>query len=538
VLFSLVYLLIGCVKNNTMKNKILLGTILLFQIGNGYSQNFQYLNYNNVKARVTTDGIFFNDKSAGSADYQVPSNQNNSLIYTSTFWFGGLDSDQDLHLSAQKYGTNQDLFSGPIATDYTTTDYNDKYFEKIWTIQATDINTHLQNYNSLNYVVPSEIENWPAHGNIANGEGSNLAPFVDVNHNGIYDPINGDYPNIRGDIAMYLIFNDGAGIHTESGGEALEMEFHFMFYAYATNDYINNTTFINLKVINRSSNVYTNFKVGQFTDGDLGNYTDDYFGCDSVKNMIYTYNGDGDDDGGFGIAPPAIGFKMLNKSMDIAGYFHSDSLGTQNDPDVSTDYWGYMNAEWKSSGIPFTEGGTGYGGTVNTNYLMSSNPNDINGWSEQTELSPPGDRRMFMTSEGTNMLPNDELCYDYAVIYARGNSNLNSVDSLYQIADQIQNFYNDQTSNTCESVVLSTSKVKGYSQIKLFPNPSDGLFNLEGLTVDSEVYLYTMDGKLLKVIGYNSESNFQFDISGFKSGTYLLKIVNKEVVILKKISIK
>jgi len=520
-----------------MKIKLLLSLVLLSQLSDLFSQNFDYFNFNNVKTRVTTNGVFFNDKLNGQADYNVPGNQNVSSIFSSSFWFGGLDGFNNLHLSAQKYGTNQDLFSGPIASDYTSSDYIDNFSEKIWTIQQSDINTHLENYNTLNYVVPSEIAAWPAHGNTSNGEGSNLAPFIDVNHNGIYDPEFGDYPNIRGDLAKYLIFNDGAGAHTESGGEALGMEFHFMFYVFATNDVMNNTMFINLKVINRSPITYTNFKVGQFTDGDLGDYADDYFGCDSLKNMIYTYNGD-DNDSGFGVAPPAIGFKMLSNSMDVAGYFSGGGTGSQSDPSAASDYWGYMNAEWKSSGIHFTEGGSGIGGTTNTNYLISSNPNDINGWSEQTEMNPPGDRRMFMASDGITILPNDEVCYDYAIVYARGNSNLNSVDSLYQVADQVQGFYDAQPFYTCESVVLNLNKEINETSIKVYPNPSNGVFLIDGLDSNSKLYLYSIDGKLLKILEYNSETNFQFDISNFQTGNYLLKIIEEEDVVVKKISIK
>jgi hypothetical protein len=525
-----------------MKINLLLLVMIVLNQSNSISQSqsysFSFLNSNNVNAQVSTNDVFFNDLFTSSGQYQVSSNQTQNVIYSSSFWFGAENINGNRFVCAQKYGNNQDMFCGPIASDYTTADYLANYNFGIWSTSQSDINTHLQNYNTANYVVPNQISNWPAHGDVSNGEGANLAPFVDVNHNGIYDPINGDYPNIRGDRAIYMILNDGAGLHTESGGDPLGMEFHFMLYQYATNDNIDNTTFINLKVINRSTQTYYNFKAGQFTDSDIGDATDDYFGCDSLKNMIYTYNGDNLDNG-FGAAPPAVGIKLLNKKMDVAGYFNSGGvIQNQNEPVIATDYWGYMNAEWKSSGMHFTEGGSGYGGTVSTNYLMSSNPNNTNGWSEETEMNAPEDRKMFMSSTGITMAPNDEVCYDYAVVYARGNSNLNSVDSLLQVADEIQDFYDNQAFYTCESVVLSTENSKIKNQLNLFPNPGDGLFNLEGLTVDSEVYLYTMDGKLLKVIGYNSESSIQFDISTYKSGNYLLKVVNDEDIIMRKISIK
>ena len=526
-----------------------LSTIIIittfFYLTNSFSQSFNYLHYNNVKARLTTNGVFFNDKSTGNADYTVPANQDASVIYASAFWFGGLDGFNNLHLSATKYGTNQDLFCGPIAANYTDATYLSKFFENSWSIDYDDIDTHLQNYNTVGYVVPSEIEDWPAHGNTANGEGSNLAPFIDVNHNGIYDPLNGDYPNIRGHRAVYLIFNDAAGVHSESGGEALGMEFHFMFYQYAANDDMNNTTFINLKVINRSPRTYTNFKVGQFTDGDLGNYSDDYFGSSPEKKMIYTYNGDAVDESlnqnfpnGFEQTPPAVGIKLLNHQMDVSGYFTSGVTANQSDPTTAGAYWGFMNAEWGSSGQHFTEGGTGIGGTVNTNYLMSSNPNDATGWSEQTELAIPGDRRMFMASEGVMISPNEYICYDYAVVYARAANNLISVDSLYVVADYVQAFYDAQSLYTCESVVLGVNEKPELSVINIYPNPNNGQFSIQGLKKGAQIYFYSIDGKLLEVINSTQESELAIDFSKYHKGNYLIKIIQNDEVLMKKIIIK
>jgi hypothetical protein len=40
-----------------------------------------------------------------------------------------------------------------------------------------------------------------------------LLPFADVNNNGIYDPSYGDYPNVLGDEALYLMYNDKFAAH-------------------------------------------------------------------------------------------------------------------------------------------------------------------------------------------------------------------------------------------------------------------------------------------------------------------------------------
>ncbi len=46
------------VKVTTMKNKMLLSTIVVFQIANSYNQNFEYLNFFNLKARIISIIIY------------------------------------------------------------------------------------------------------------------------------------------------------------------------------------------------------------------------------------------------------------------------------------------------------------------------------------------------------------------------------------------------------------------------------------------------------------------------------------------------
>lgn len=48
-------------------------------------------------------------------------------------------------------------------------------------------------------------------------------------------------------------------------------------------------------------------------DCDLGNYQDDYIGCNIERGLGYTYNGDENDETsyGYGTNPPAIGLDFL-----------------------------------------------------------------------------------------------------------------------------------------------------------------------------------------------------------------------------------
>jgi len=71
-------------------------------------------------------------------------------------------------------------------------------------------------------------------------------------------------------------------------------------------------TFYNYELINRGTQTLYNTYFSQYLDADVGNYADDYTGCDVSRGLGYMYNGDliDESDGGklgYGENPPAIG---------------------------------------------------------------------------------------------------------------------------------------------------------------------------------------------------------------------------------------
>ena len=114
-----------------------------------------------------------------------------------------------------------------------------------------------------------------------------MAPFSDRNGDGIYNPFEGDYPEIRGDQALFFIFNDDRGPHLESTGKKLKIEIHGMAYAFDLpgDSAFKNTVFLNYKIFNRSQNTYDSTLFGIYTDIDLGYFGDDYVLCDVERNM-------------------------------------------------------------------------------------------------------------------------------------------------------------------------------------------------------------------------------------------------------------
>jgi len=492
-------------------------TTLLFSITVSLYSLAQFsqfnLDQNNVSATVTDGGILFNRPTINNGGYEIPKGSNLKTIYAAGFWFAGENNSGELRTCASRYNLGEDIVAGPIANpgEYTSASYINDYQTSIWSVTKLQVNDYIANWNQPGYVVPANILNWPGNGDASIGVALQLAPYVDVNANNIYEPSLGDYPNIRGDRAVYVIMNDAAAPHTGTGTTALGIEVHLMLYQFSTTDYLNNTTFVNARVYNRGADTYSDFRSSFFADGDLGNYSDDYYGCDSVLNTIYTYNGDADDETnggviGYGANPPAIGITSLSHLIAGAGYFTNGGGFPLADPTDATQYWNFMHNSW-ADGIPWVYGGTGYPGSTGatsapTNYLFGGDPLDQAQWSEASNdfmgsANPPGDRRMLMNLPGVALAPGDKVCYDFAVVYGR-DSVLGSISDLKLNAASVQTFFDAQNYG-CQEVVLGMENISN-TEFSVHPNPSDGRFRIElDNAMDVAVLITDASGRMVPV---------------------------------------
>ncbi len=518
--------------------KTILLSVSVFLTASLFSQN-TYINANNAKGLINSNGEFFNDATSAKAAYGMVSDSNAQGIYASSFWIAGLDPNDSLHTCLTKYGVT-DLKSGPITQDYYNANYLNTYNNKTWSVTLNEINYHIAHYNDPNYNMPNGILNWPAHGNVAFGEAPNLAQFVDVNTNGIYEPQFGDYPLIRGNKMVYLIFNDDDAY---SPTNTMGFEYHFMVYQYASNDdYLNNTTFLRLTIFNRSGIDYHNVRVANYTDFDIGGANDDYVGSDSTRNMIFGYNGDAVDDVGssikFGINPPAFGIKQLNQPMDVAMLYSNGNSYLYSDPTTPHQTWNHMNGYWNDT-IHLTYDSLGSTGTILTNYAYSGNPFTQTGWSEVTSNNTTGDRRIMMSTGNGYLANGQSVCIDYAFIYARnGGDYLANVNALYAVADSIQDFYDGLTGFYCPdgNILLNTEKINQPSkELLVYPNPNNGSFKIN-FNGNYNIKLYTLNGQLKytkKGLSNQAEINLELP-----PGLYILQVENKGQIFYKKIVIK
>jgi hypothetical protein len=316
---------------------------------------------NNVRTAAETGGNTWYDRGNGLPFYEVPAGSGNHAIFAGALWMGGTDPAGNLKLAAVRFRQNgNDFWPGPLTDDGAATidPATCEAYDRFFNMSRQMVETHRYYYTLINqgidpstdplfedgYQIPTEIMDWPAHGNTGLGQSFLLAPFADLRDSetgdilttpGLYEPEQGDYPlydldseidcrtrlvtdpvPLFGDFSMYWIFNDKGNIHTESQGEPIGMEIQAQMFAFNTNDEINNMTFCNYVLINRGSLTLEETYFAQWVDTDLGNPNDDYVGCDVERGLGYSYNGTDFDQSsqsgpGYGAQPPAIGIDFF-----------------------------------------------------------------------------------------------------------------------------------------------------------------------------------------------------------------------------------
>lgn len=548
-----------------MKTTLLLFAGLITSLA--HAQTFEYLDINQVKARVNSGGDLHWDPNSGNfGGYECPKGSGKYWGGPASLWVGGVDVGGQLKLAAQTYHQGGvDFWPGPldIATASTNSATVNQY-NRVWKLNKTDIDDFITNFANGNvqngsFIPAADLLSWPGNGDISQNYDSQLAPYMDVNSDAVYDPMAGDYPLIKGDQAIYTIFNDNYLPHG-SAGQAIGLEIRLMAYAFGTgtlvanNSFLNYTTFYNYSIINRSSFSLYNVKVGLFNDNDIG-YMDDYVGCDVIDSYAYTYN-----------APtstitnePAIGITQTkgpinttnmiddnnNGQIDESGeqmgmtnfmYFNNSfpSFPIQTtDPSNATEYFNYMNSIWKD-GTHLSCGGIGYGGTGAGTALFAY-PGNSNlstlycGGTPWFESGAGSDRRFIMSSGPSTLFPGSFTEVEYAYIASFDSITNNPIQNLDSIVHALKLMNN--------SSVTSITKQDVNNVFTLSPNPTNALLNINsGKEVNGNVKIEVIDalGKILVSEEYKDFNQSTINVSSLSSGIYFVKISSGDNTTTKK----
>ena len=518
----------------------------------GSSQCDAYMN--NYHTRYLADADMFWDYSSGISRTYIPKNNNSSPIFAAGLWIGGYFQGS-LRTAASTYRQNGlDFWPGPLDTTSAGTNaVGCSTYDNFFLISKTEVDNQKNHlYNSGN--MPAHITNWPANPS-STGFSYKLAPYEDVNHNGKYDPLNGDYPIIWGDYSIYQIFNDAGNVHNESGSNG-----KFGFEIHATHYFVNcpndsalwNTMFTHYDIINRSSNTYDSLHTAMWLDFNLGNYADDYIGCDTTLNLFYVYNGDGydEDEGpytGYHQYLPAFGGLILNEKLSsFTSYANLPPLnGSMGTPPVNSHspytYYSLTNGLF-SNGNSIYIGGDGTTGAQTTKYLFSGDPVANTGWTEANATQLPGNKNGIGGTGPYTVNPGDTIKLDIAYVFARDyqhpNDSVASIAKLRQYVQSIKNYY-DSNSTPCGSVFQPAGiKEENYKEniISIYPNPTKGDFIIETNNNEKQiVQIIDINGD--RILSQEIYGKTSIEIPNLAAGVYTLSVINNTIVTNKKIVI-
>lgn len=559
---------------------------------------------NNAQVKFNTNGVMFNEYVNLQPGYEVPYGTGINAIFASSLWIGGEDSAGNLHTSAMTYCLDNvngfcEFYPGPLKTDgsASTTPVVALQYNRYWYISRTQVEIQQAYFDCLNdpncntetdfpngYNIPSEITNWPAHGNTDEGYAAQLAPFIDYNNDGIYNPTEGDYPSFTGDAARYTISNDNGGPHLSSQGTPLGLEIHTMFYYYYSNDpALSATMFVHQDFINRSDTSYEHVYIGIWNDFDLGNPTDDFIATDVENGYVYVYNGDSFDDPssagpGYGDDLAIMGCKILagpyldpngiddlgmfdgssnleygdytkgwndgivdNERMGLSSSVHSENgSGPTGIPIAAQSFYNRLRSVWSNS-VPVRFGGTGYNPAcqscaaskyvfpgVSDPLLFGTDGIDpgyplSGGWTEENEAHEPGDRQINANCGPFTLNAGQTQSLDYVYVFARQS------DSPGEDLHDILTDHVLTAAATPDS--LPVSVVSSVRQIHpeqigfgLYPNPAGGAvtITLSG-NVQATFRIFNVLGAQVSS-GVLQADETTIDTSDLEHGLYLVNI--------------
>lgn len=572
-----------------MKNLLLLFSLIGLKSVSQTLPFSKMLDKNQVHARInTTNDKFWNYYGNWGPSYEVPAGSGKHAMFANSIWIGGTDVGGQLHIAANTYKqSGTDFWPGPLdtlnAAPLSSTGMAP--YNKVWKIDCDSINAFVNAFNtgqiaSGAFTVPNDILTYPG-----NGSGNfqhQMAPYMDINGDGIYDPLGGgDYPIIHGQQQILSIYNDNFGSHTETMGSSMGLEIHEHSFAFSDPNVhdsmqaINYSTFYLYTIYNRSNTRYNNVFITDWSDVDVGYFANDLLGTDTINEFAYIYN-DGANDPtsgtyvGYGNKPPVSSLMLLPTNCSSDGIdndndgvidesgerfmmdkttFYNNNYGAfppqTTNPSIAIQYYNYMSGFWKD-GTSFTQGGNAYGGTASSDYVYPGDPQNATGWTEGTAGNTSGDRRVLLSSGPFSLPAHSKMEWVYAVVFSQDTANVNTITEFHErVQKDVKNvryYYQQHQTPLCTPAVNPpvATAIKHSEQTlsgTVFPSPTSGYLKIElNQNIDNaSVMVIDMLGRKMISANFQSSYRTELDISSLPQGVYFLTVSSEKGSVCRKI---
>ncbi|MDZ4700467.1 MAG: T9SS type A sorting domain-containing protein [Rhodothermales bacterium] len=463
-----------------------------------------YLDVNNVRARILNNGgLFYRGE---PHVYNVPKGSPTHAIFATNIWIAGyVGSETTPRAAGTTYGP-WEFWAGPI-DDNGNPPSDCSAYDRLYNIYRSDIEAYEATGIPTNDLrdwptglgAPTLAPTNNSVDDDGDGEideaGEELAFDINVplaqRKDRVIDLEAGERPAILGDQMIWWVMNDVGNVHERSNGEPIGIEMHGSAFAFRqvarTGDDkflpigpIGDATFYRFQIYVRNALPLNRTYFGMYIDPDLGNFSDDYVGSDSTLGIGYVFNADNDDNSiyGYGSPPPALGYDFVqgpivpsptdtarvgghllhgfrNLPMTSFVFFNGGGSSWTGDPVTPVEFYNYMNGHARD-GLPITYGGNGRdrvggGSTIPTRFMFSGDPYSNTGWTERnpdpfTSSVPPispADRQFVIATGPFQLNPGDFQEITFAVVFAKGTDNWESVAALRRADQAVQALFDN-----------------------------------------------------------------------------------------------
>jgi hypothetical protein len=569
---------------------------------------YTFINVNGIASYFDWQGISAFDPSTASSGTLFPRGQVGTIYRDGLVW-GGLSRDGQS--PAKRVGGNTYIVGtqpGIIlpngeAEDYESLGGNDGLV-RIYRIRSDWQSLPIEEYKldaaeifrltDTSMVTSAQIEmlraqyeldwrDWPTERG---------APYYDVNDNGEYDPVRGDhgpllpvfdlqsgalleggdYPGYAdGDQVIWFVTNDLDSERTDglNGSPPLGLEIQHTIWAYKNDPDLQSSFFRYYKIHNRSGADIDDFYVSQWSDPDVGSYSDDYVGCDSVLSLMFAYNGNSWDAEyeALGMEPAAIGYTFLagparpaagdsaiignefvrdyqNLPMTSFAYFTAGGVPAVDPYFLPLDSWtrqwynlmrGFLPTDTDEPVASYQHYPSG-----DTKFPLNGDPrlsisatNDVDGW-----IMGPADRRMVMSSGPIDLKAGASTEIWLAVIGGQRNDHLDAVVQLKERTQYAQYRFRSWFGNQPiePEILLSGEAQYDDTSFRLqwtdvaqdYDHPGYGFIGYDLYQINPS------DGRMIKIANYDVIDGMDLIVDGDKryegleNGTQVTAIVSAD----------
>lgn len=539
--------------------------LILPLIGRAQTPPSEWMEVNSIRARVTANGTLFTGGSQGG--FLVPKSGDQDSVKMTLFrgvfpWIGGVDPAGNLRISI---GTGS-----PTGSDFISGFMGQTGYNRIWRVTKADIQAHRADFGDNGFIDNpiAAVMDWPKPmmAEIIPGQGEQpvaLAPFEDVNFNGLYEPETGEYPTapkrFDGKLAipdeiLFFTYNDSTQ-HAHSKGIGLQMQIFCTLFAYTCpeDSGLHNTIFAHYQFWSRSSERVDSLYVGFLLDFQIGNANDDYLG--SMNDAFYGYNGDAIDENGFLDNPPMAFVTSVYNPLDTFGGeiksvftpIYPTPVGATY-PVLPAEFYRYLTGRFRD-GMPLTAGGNGYNpgsGDPPLCCAFPGDPTENGGWSEISAGNSPGDRRAVASFGPVTLLPFhlQDMCL--AFHWGRGDTPsplsgyLPMIKYHKWLRDVLLNFHPPVPLPDCLSFI-SAQTIVNKETPKVYPNPASGVIRINtGEHPLRRVRIFDFSGKMKLLQNFSGHipgfDAWEVSVSSLTAGVYLMEMeYEKGQLMLQKI---